>query len=132
MQGSAALLDDGIFQVPAQIAMHDRARTAYRTVGARASARRHTAASRCESASDAPAARDGYAPVRHDEGAHGGDAHLAKLSETRAAISGRHPAVVSCTNSIIRAVYKGPTDDRCLRAAQALPEWRAYGTRGPR
>jgi hypothetical protein len=45
-QGPAALLDHGVLQVPAQIAMHDGTGAAHRTVGARASARRRTALER--------------------------------------------------------------------------------------
>src|SRR5262245_61578900 len=61
-------------QMPDQIALHDRAGATHRAMGARTSARGGAAPTRREPTSDAPEARDGRAPLRHDQGAHGRDA----------------------------------------------------------
>src|SRR4029077_9350635 len=73
-QGAAALLDHSLSKLCPQIAMHNRARAADYTMGARALARGCAAAPRCKSESDASASRDSRASVRNDEGSHGGDA----------------------------------------------------------
>ena len=73
-QNAAALLDDSMSGLPAQTAMHERSGATYHSMGARACARGRATASRCEPRSHAPASRDGRASVRHDQGAHGGDA----------------------------------------------------------
>ena len=64
--GTRFAAHDRMLQVRAQITMHDGAGAPHRAVGARAPARRPTAASRCQPASHAPEARDGRASVRHD------------------------------------------------------------------
>ena len=73
-QDAAPLLDDGMPALPAQISMHDGTGATDHAMGARTPARSRAAASRCEPAGDARAARDGRASLRHAQDADGGDA----------------------------------------------------------
>ena len=73
-QGAAPLLDDGMFELPDQGALHHRSPTSDRTMGARTRARGRAAASRQQPTSDAHASRDGRASLRHTQDADGRDA----------------------------------------------------------
>jgi transposase len=69
--GDAPLLDECMPDVRHQASMHHGQRAPHHALGARACRGSSAALSRCEPTSHAPATRDGRAPVRHDEGAHG-------------------------------------------------------------
>src|SRR5262249_32261150 len=73
-QDAAQLLDRGVPPLSAQASVCEGTRAAHQTMGTRARARSRAAASRCQSASDAPASRDGRASLRHAEDADGRDA----------------------------------------------------------
>src|SRR4029078_5086790 len=61
----APLLDNGVPALPTQIAVYDGRGTAHHSMGARARTRSRAAASRCQSAGNAPASRDSRAPIAH-------------------------------------------------------------------
>src|SRR5215471_18327553 len=70
-QDAAPLLDRGVPPLPTQVSVCEGKSAAYQAMGARARARSRAAASRCQSAGNAPASRDGRASLRHAEDADG-------------------------------------------------------------
>ena len=68
---TTSLLDQRLPNLRDQASVHHGPRASDHAVGARARRRGGAAEARCQPASHAPAARDGRASVRHDEGAHG-------------------------------------------------------------
>jgi hypothetical protein len=67
-------LDDRVSDLPPQAPLHDRRATPNHPMGTRACALSRAEEARRKSAGHASAARDGRAPLRHDQGAHGRDA----------------------------------------------------------
>src|SRR5437660_10973225 len=84
-QDAAPLLDDGVPALPAQVSVYQGTRAPHYATAARARARGRAAASRCEPAADAPAARDSRASLRDAQ-----DADVRDPPSAAAPADGRH------------------------------------------
>ena len=80
---AAPLLDERVPDLRDEAPLHNQHAAPHHTMGARACARSRTAPPRRESAGHASAARNGRAPLRHDQGADGRDALPDEDAATR-------------------------------------------------